>query len=104
MKLMLLQITSPYFCAGAKVRDQTIIQAAPIIRYMERWNVDKTMQYAKSKGWRAVLLLAVLALGGCAMREEFMSSNLAVILGSLGAAVMISGASAISQPPTKARS
>lgn len=52
----MLQVTAPYFCAGAKVRGQKIVSAAPIIKYMIGWTVNKAQQYATSKGWQARII------------------------------------------------
>lgn len=44
---MFLQITSDNFVAGVEVG----VQAAPIIRYMEKWTEDQIAQFCYWKGW-----------------------------------------------------
>jgi len=51
----LCQITAPHFCAGLVVRrgarDMTVIQAAPILRYMIAWSASRVRPYCERKGW-----------------------------------------------------
>ena len=51
-KMKLLQITSPYFTAGAELEDGWVIRAAPIIKYMIDWHITKLLRYATQKGWK----------------------------------------------------
>jgi hypothetical protein len=50
VRVEILQITAPYFCAGIVVGTQ----AAPIIKYMLSWDERKIRDYAKKKGWKVV--------------------------------------------------
>ena len=47
----LLHIDAPYFNAGATVKNGFVRKAAPIIRYLEGWNLTKVYSYGKKKGW-----------------------------------------------------
>jgi hypothetical protein len=49
---VLAQITAPHFCAGLIQRDGTVRQAAPIVKYMIGWSIQRAVEYARSKGWR----------------------------------------------------
>jgi hypothetical protein len=44
---LVIRITSPYFCAG-------IVEgrAAPIIKYMQSWTLEKIQEYCNKKKWR----------------------------------------------------
>ena len=48
--MTLLQITAPHFCAGVVVG----VEAAPIVRYMTRWNVAQIRSYCARKRWQVV--------------------------------------------------
>lgn len=43
----LLIITSPYFAAGLLYKER----AAPIIKYMVKWDYDRIKAYCNKKGW-----------------------------------------------------
>lgn len=47
----LIQITAPYFCAGLECSGRSVLEAAPIIRYMIGWDVPKVLSYVDNKGW-----------------------------------------------------
>lgn len=51
MEPTLLQITAPYFVAGAIVQAGVVVRAAPIIKYMRGWPIVKVEAYAGKKGW-----------------------------------------------------
>lgn len=46
-----LQVTSPYFCAGLYLRNGVVVQAAPIVRYMNGWNRSRVVGFCRRKGW-----------------------------------------------------
>lgn len=48
---MLVRIVTPYFVAGVVVGER----AAPIIRYMESWSLQRIQNYVVSKGWEMQL-------------------------------------------------
>lgn len=47
----LLHIDAAHFNAGAIVKLGFVRKAAPIIRYMEGWNLTKVYSYCKKKEW-----------------------------------------------------
>jgi len=51
---LLAVIDAPHFCAGIVLRDDRVIEAAPILRYMaaQRWTRDRVRSYCEAKGWR----------------------------------------------------
>ena len=55
----LCRITAPHFCAGLIVRrgDLTVIQTAPILRYMTAWPAQRVRQYCTGKRWDLEIFL-----------------------------------------------
>ena len=51
---MLYQITSTYFTAGFITKAGKVAVAAPIIRYMQQWTLEKVEAYVKQKQWKLV--------------------------------------------------
>lgn len=51
MTEILFQIKTPKFCAGGEIKNRKIIMAAPIIRFMIDWNVDKAFSYCLKRKW-----------------------------------------------------
>jgi len=49
---ILAQITAPHFCAGIVLRDDHVVETAPIVSYMRRWSRDRVREYCRRKGWR----------------------------------------------------
>lgn len=49
----MLHVDAPHFCAGAIVKSGVVVQAAPIMMYMEGWSVWRAMSYCRKKGWKA---------------------------------------------------
>lgn len=48
----LYQITAPYFCAGIDFKGTLIVkEAAPIIKYMKGWTLQKVSNYCLCKRW-----------------------------------------------------
>jgi len=52
MKETLAQITAPGFCAGIVLWDDTVIEAAPIVRYMRKWSRKRVRDHCAERGWR----------------------------------------------------
>jgi hypothetical protein len=54
----LAQIKAPHFTAGLVLRDDHVIEAAPIIGYMarQRWTRTRVRAYCAEKGWRVVVV------------------------------------------------
>jgi len=53
-KNKLIQITSPYFCAGVVLKNNVCIKAAPIVKYMKykKWNTEQITDYCRWKKWK----------------------------------------------------
>lgn len=49
---MLLRISAPYFVAGAIVKNETIVHAAPILKYTVGWSQFKFLNHCRGKGWK----------------------------------------------------
>lgn len=47
---MLLLIDLRYCCCGVELRDGVVTLAAPIVKYMKGWTLEKVEKYVKSKG------------------------------------------------------
>ena len=45
------QIDAPHFCAGIDLKDDKVVAAAPILKYMMGWNRDRVRSYCEKKGW-----------------------------------------------------
>jgi hypothetical protein len=48
----LVRITAPHFCAGVELGRR----AAPIVRYMRTWPLQRIADYCRRKGWRVEIL------------------------------------------------
>ena len=50
---MLIRIVAPHFVAGAILRDDVVVIAAPIIRYMavNKWSYWRVFSYCEEKRW-----------------------------------------------------
>ena len=53
---MLYQISSNYFTAGFITKANKVIEAAPIIKYMIGWPLEKVLNYVTKKRWEYILL------------------------------------------------
>jgi hypothetical protein len=47
----LVQITAPHFCAGIVV-EGVVRDAAPIVKYMRGWTLDKVTSYCAQRHWQ----------------------------------------------------
>lgn len=49
----LLRIVAPHFVAGIILRDDVVIKAAPIVRYMavNKWSYWRVFGYCQEKAW-----------------------------------------------------
>jgi hypothetical protein len=54
----LIRIEAPHFVAGADLRDDVVICAAPIIGYMIGWNYWRLFSYCEEKRWRVEVVWA----------------------------------------------
>jgi len=50
----LYSITAPHFDAGLELAEvsDTVVRAAPIIKYMVGWPLVRVMQYCHNRGWK----------------------------------------------------
>jgi len=53
---MLIQLTSPYFCAGVVVKDGVVTEAAPIVKWMKCKELSEVQTYCKAKKWKVVVV------------------------------------------------
>jgi hypothetical protein len=51
MTEMLAVIDAPHFYAGIVLRDDRVIEAADVVRYMRRWTRAHVRTYCQTKGW-----------------------------------------------------
>jgi hypothetical protein len=49
--MIIIRITSPYFCAGVIYGDGKVTKIAPIIKYMRKWNFNSIIEYCWKKKW-----------------------------------------------------
>lgn len=48
---MLIRITAAHFVAGVVLQDDVVEKAAPIVKYMLRWNYWRVFSYCEEKRW-----------------------------------------------------
>jgi hypothetical protein len=53
---MLAAIDAPHFFAGIVLRDDRVIEAADIVRYMRGWSRTRVRDYCARKGWRVSIV------------------------------------------------
>lgn len=53
---MLARIEAPHFVAGITLKDDHVVIAAPIVKYMGGWSRDRVRDYCKEKGWRIAVV------------------------------------------------
>jgi hypothetical protein len=52
---ILAQITAKKpvkFCAGIVLWDDKVIEAAPIVQWMKRWDRNRVREYCRKRGWK----------------------------------------------------
>lgn len=52
MREILASIDAPHFFAGIVLRNDKVIEAANIVRYMKGWSRDRVRDYCKQKDWK----------------------------------------------------
>lgn len=52
LALMLAAVDAPHFYCGIVLKNDVVILAAPIVKYMRGWSRDKVRTYCKQKGWK----------------------------------------------------
>lgn len=45
-------IDAPHFYAGIVLRNDVVIEAADIVKYMKRWPRARVREYCATKGWK----------------------------------------------------
>ena len=58
MSDVIVRITAPHFCVGLLFRNQVVVEAAPIVKYMRGWNGAAVEAYVKKKRWKAEIINA----------------------------------------------
>jgi len=56
---ILAVIDAPYFYCGIVVRDDRVIEAAPIVGYMRGWSRDQARAYCQQKHWKVFLVATI---------------------------------------------
>lgn len=51
---MWIQITTSWFVAGLKYKNNIVFEAAPVLKYMEGWTLDAVKEYCHRKGWEYI--------------------------------------------------
>ena len=51
---LLARIAAPHFVAGIVLRNDLVVEAAPIVIYMQRqkWSRDKVREFCRKNGWQ----------------------------------------------------
>jgi hypothetical protein len=49
---ILAAIDAPHFFAGVVLRDDRVVEAALIVRYMKGWSRERVRNYCADKGWK----------------------------------------------------
>lgn len=57
MKETLAQITSHYFCCGILLREDIVVDAAPIVGYMRGWTRGRVRAYVEKKRWAVSVIV-----------------------------------------------
>lgn len=45
-------IQSRYFTAAIEVKNETVTECEPILKYMKGWSMKRVVSYCKQKGWK----------------------------------------------------
>lgn len=53
---MWIQITTDYFVAGLKLKDDIVVEPAPILQYMLGWSRDKVIEYCMDQYWEILFV------------------------------------------------
>lgn len=56
MSEILAQIRNKRFVAGLVLRDDVVVETAPILRFMKRWSRERVRDYCKRWGWEIVVV------------------------------------------------
>jgi len=52
---MFIVIDAPHFYAGVTLKNHVVIKAAPIVKYMIGWNVERVGAYCTQKNWKILI-------------------------------------------------
>ncbi len=52
----LLAIDAPHFFCGVVLREDRVVQTAPIVRYMLAWQAQHLKRYCHERGWRVEVI------------------------------------------------
>jgi hypothetical protein len=65
MSEILAQITAPHFCAGIVLREDVVIDAAPIVHYMaeQSWTRQSVRDYCAKKRWSIKIVDQIAIVG-----------------------------------------
>jgi len=58
MRETLAVIVAPHFYCGIVLREDRVIEAAPIVRYMRGWSRDRVREYCAGKRWKVSVVYA----------------------------------------------
>jgi hypothetical protein len=52
----LAAIDAPHFYAGIVLLDDAVTEAAPIVKYMRKWDRKRVREYCQGKGWTVTVV------------------------------------------------
>jgi hypothetical protein len=55
-RALLAAIDAPHFYAGIVLRDDKVIEVAPIVSYMMDWRRDQVRDYCRRKRWKVLVV------------------------------------------------
>lgn len=61
MTEILAAIDAPHFFAGIVLRNDRVVEAAHIVKYMRGWSRDKVRAYCAKKGWKVDIVQTTIA-------------------------------------------
>jgi hypothetical protein len=53
---ILAQIEAPHFVAGIVLQDDIVVETAPILRYMRKWDRKRVREYCQRNAWKVVVV------------------------------------------------
>lgn len=53
---MLARIEAPHFVAGIVLKNDVVVIAADILKYMGGWTREQVRNYCNTKGWRVTVV------------------------------------------------
>ena len=56
MTELLAAIDAPHFYAGIVLKNDRVVVAAHVVRYMGGWSRDKVREYCREKGWKVTVV------------------------------------------------